>query len=596
MENYEFYGRPWYQSYEVCKDFFAGEYPGDKYGEKAEKKIAHMVRFGVKHFIDLTDKADHLNPYDHLLPEDVTYTRFPITDVSVPDSVEKVHELLKRIDSYRSQYGTKIYLHCWGGVGRTGTIVACYFALHSSNPSVEESLAFLRKRFSKMPKSSHRITPETAEQVAFIGKYVEYVKRVKAEEKCELVHDSIRGCLMAGAMGDALGYTVEFMSRNYILSKYGSDGITLFELDNKGKALISDDTQMTLFTANGLLKGTTQCSLHGGGSPHKYVNGAYLDWYYTQTGNKKWLSYDDHYTWLRDLPEMDARRAPGTTCLSACESLCHDKPVDNYSKGCGGIMRVAPIGLLEAACDSKGWLPSTSWKDLAEKGGYAAEVTHCHPLGFLPAALFAVLIRKLTLLPAYDAVARMEELVHETIAVLDDIYLDESDDELLYKKYSKEKTLLRELCNRAIRLSHSNLSDAEAIRQLGEGWVADEAWAIALYCSMRHIDSVKDAIIASVNHDGDSDSTGSITGNIMGAIYGYKAIKEQNLFCPEGHDLEDTLELSEIILTLADDLNSVCLIGDYVPIDTPETQQWHERYCEQKPAGIGDCKLSEPWN
>lgn len=75
------------------------------------------------------------------------------------------------------------------------------------------------------------------------------------EDAVSRVRDSIRGCLMAGAAGDALGYPVEFMSRHAILARFGSRGITRFELDRKGKALVSDDTQMTLFTANGMLMG-----------------------------------------------------------------------------------------------------------------------------------------------------------------------------------------------------------------------------------------------------------------------------------------------------------------------------------------------------
>lgn len=67
------------------------------------------------------------------------------------------------------------------------------------------------------------------------------------------LQDRIRGSLIGGALGDALGYPVEFMSRKQISAKYGSKGITAFDLASNGKAVISDDTQMTLFTANGLL-------------------------------------------------------------------------------------------------------------------------------------------------------------------------------------------------------------------------------------------------------------------------------------------------------------------------------------------------------
>lgn len=100
---------------------------------------------------------------------------------------------------------------------------------------------------------------------------------------------------------------------------------------------------------------------------------------------------------------------------------------------------------------------------------------------------------------------------------------------------------------------------------------------------------MRDALIAAVNHSGDSDSTGSITGNIMGAIYGYEAIKRERLFCPEGREFEETIELANIILALADDLYSCWSILNfegYVPPKTPEMQQWCARYCEMKPKGI----------
>ena len=96
--------------------------------------------------------------------------------------------------------------------------------------------------------------------------------------------NKIRGCLFGGAVGDALGYPVEFMSEKAIFSRYGDKGIQEYELDPvSGKALISDDTQMTLFTANGLLVGDTRGHTWGvQGPPHSYVHKAYLDWMWTQ--------------------------------------------------------------------------------------------------------------------------------------------------------------------------------------------------------------------------------------------------------------------------------------------------------------------------
>ena len=583
--------RPLYQSYYLgTRNIFAGEYPGDKNGEKAQGKIDQMVHFGVRHFIDLTEEGE-LRPYSHLLPKDCTYTRFPIRDVNVPDSVESVARLIGHIQELSKRDDGYVYIHCWGGVGRTGTIVGCYLAedlkktSYKYNQSIkndeltESVMRKLRNSFSHMPKSSRRVTPETKEQEIFIKKYIESLDEREQKRK-ERVRDCIRGCLMAAAAGDALGYPVEFMGRNSILAQYGNKGITQFELDCSGKALVSDDTQMTLFTANGMLMGLTRGYMRGiGGEPENYVDGAYIDWYYTQTGRKKpaFGDMDFHYTWLRDLPELAYRRAPGTTCMSACECLLeHERPKNN-SKGCGGIMRVAPMGLLDAAyqvMNDRGLYPT---KRLAEAGAKIAQTTHLHPLGYLPAALMTLLISRIVSLSPEEVKVSIYQIVQDGLDVMMEMEADE---------HFCDKEYLRKLTRKAVELAKSDVPDAEAIRQLGEGWTAEEAWAISLYCSLRHIDSMKDAIIAAVNHDGDSDSTGSITGNIMGAIYGYEAITRQRLFCPEGKRFEDTIELHNIILALADDLYTGCIISEYDPIETPEKKQWYARYCEMKPVGI----------
>lgn len=413
----------------------------------------------------------------------------------------------------------------------------------------------------------------------FAGEYPGDKYGEKEEERKRRVKDCIRGSLMAGAAGDALGYPVEFMSRNAILARYGDKGITEFKLDSDGKALVSDDTQMTLFTANGMLMGLTRGYMRGiGGDPKDYVDGAYIDWYYTQTVNKKSERDDFHYTWLRDLPELAHRRAPGITCLNACESLLAHRDVENNSKGCGGIMRVAPMGLLDASfkeSGGSGFYYKTVY--LAEAGAHIARVTHLHPLGYLPAALMTLLLSRIVPLTPDEVKESIIDIINDGLDVMMNMYGND---------YAKYKEYLRTLTLKAVNLAYSNISDIQAIMQLGEGWTAEEAWAISLYCVIRHIDNMKEAIIAAVNHDGDSDSTGSITGNIMGAIYGYEAIKRERLFCPYGKKFEDTIELHNIILAIADDLYTGCIISEYDPIDTPEKKQWYARYCEMKPVGI----------
>lgn len=477
------------------------------------------------------------------------------------------------------------------GCMATSIAYACQFNLISSHTNIPEDV--VAKCRELLPKELLEINDRFEAFVTrplyqsyylstrniFAGEYPSDKYGEKEEERKRRVKDCIRGSLMAGAAGDAIGYPVEFMSRNAILARYGDKGITEFKLDSDGKALVSDDTQMTLFTANGMLMGLTRGYMRGiGGDPKDYVDGAYIDWYYTQTVNKKSERDDFHYTWLRDLPELVHRRAPGITCLNACESLLAHRDVENNSKGCGGIMRVAPMGLLDASfkeSGGSGFYYKTVY--LAEAGAHIARVTHLHPLGYLPAALMTLLLSRIVPLTPDEVKESIIDIINDGLDVMMNMYSND---------YAKYKEYLRALTLKAVNLAHSNISDIQAIMQLGEGWTAEEAWAISLYCVIRHVDNMKEAIIAAVNHDGDSDSTGSITGNIMGAIYGYEAIKRERLFCPYGKKFEDTIELHNIILAIADDLYTGCIISEYDPIDTPEKKQWYARYCEMKPVGI----------
>ena len=201
------------------------------------------------------------------------------------------------------------------------------------------------------------------------------------------LQDRIRGSLIGGAIGDALGYPVEFIySFGEIQKRYGERGITrldtkqhwLEEAEQAGKAVVSDDTQMTLFTANGLLNAKKQ------GILLKYgICSAYIEWYLTQIG-KKSPKYKD--CWISNVPELNHRRAPGNTCMSSLDDIYRGKEPMNNSKGCGGVMRVAPIPLYAAVQDRM------SIEEADHLAGDAAEITHLHPLGYISAALVAHII------------------------------------------------------------------------------------------------------------------------------------------------------------------------------------------------------------
>ena len=343
------------------------------------------------------------------------------------------------------------------------------------------------------------------------------------------LQDRIRGSLIGGAVGDALGYPVEFIySFEEIQKRYGERGITrldtrqhwLEDADQVGKAVVSDDTQMTLFTANGLLNAKRQKS------NMKYgICRAYIEWYLTQVG--KWSNkYKD--CWIARIPELNKRRAPGNTCMSSLYAIYSGREPMNNSKGCGGVMRIAPIPLY-AAVDNR-----MDISDADKLAGDAAKITHQHPLGFISAALMSHVIYRLAL----DVEPTQDSMKH---------YIMEGVSEMrrLYNAYHNEVERMAELAERAIFLLENGKTDLENIGHLGEGWTGEEALAIALFCALKHFDSFEEAMIAAVNHGGDSDSTGAVTGNILGAAIGYEAI-------PQFY--KDDLEMHDLILHMADDL------------------------------------------
>ncbi len=345
--------------------------------------------------------------------------------------------------------------------------------------------------------------------------------------------DRFRGCLVGGAAGDALGYAVEFMTASEILSRYGPEGIQEYDLED-GLARISDDTQMTLFTAAGLLYGKTRMMNRGiGGPPQSYVRASYQDWLETQTVPYPGSKDACHCTWLMNVPELYARRAPGMTCLSALRAGGHgtlDRPV-NSSKGCGGVMRAAPVGLY--FCDRKIWIGESD-KAAAE----TAAVTHGHELGWLPAAGLAHIVRL-----AAEQNFSVAQAVDNCIRAMPQIF---------YRCTHMDEFVA--ILEKAADLAGGSGSDMENIHSIGGGWTGEEALAIAVYCALRYSDDFDAALVASVNHSGDSDSTGSITGNILGAAIGYEALPEK---------YRTSLELLDVILEIADDLHHDCQISEY---------------------------------
>lgn len=362
--------------------------------------------------------------------------------------------------------------------------------------------------------------------------------------------DVIRGSLFGGAMGDALGYPVEFLQREKILQQFGNNGISGYVLNDKGLAEISDDTQMTLFTATGILLGITRGKLRGIMGPlESYIWKSYTNWCEMQMGlNPEGVQ---RFSWLLDVPEMGENRAPGTTCVHAImkqRSGSVENPL-NDSKGCGGIMRIAPIALyFNRTGDNNGM------QKVFIAASEVAALTHGHELGWLSSGMAACIINQV----AYKKVT-VEEAARSAIRFVKEYYSD--------RKHSKE---LISIVERALLLAKTAADDMENIRSLGEGWVAEETLAIAIYCSVKYQDDFSKALCAAVNHDGDSDSTGAVTGNILGAYLGYEKIPKR---------WKENLECADIIDEAAVDLCHGCIMSEY---STYKDSEWEMKYIRCK--------------
>ena len=336
--------------------------------------------------------------------------------------------------------------------------------------------------------------------------------------------NKIRGCLIGGAVGDALGYQIEFARgiKDKQVKRFKDD-----------VGIISDDTQMTLFTATALLWAQTQKLIGNENvSLRESMHSAYLDWLDTQRGTLAHKSI----SWIKAIPELNRLRAPGNTCLSSLSSGKIGSTVQplNHSNGCGTIMRIAPCAMFADNPDHAGIIAVD-----------CSVITHGHVLSWMPSYVCAHMIKAMmdgnddirdALNRALNGLRSRASLFKENIP--------------MFRKNSLGAFL--DLVGSAIDLSKKDMRDTDAIRMLGEGWTADEAFAIAIYSCLKYQDSFENSVVCAVNHDGDSDSTGAIAGNIMGALLGYQDIPSY---------YKDNVELNEVIVEIADDIATISSKG-----------------------------------
>lgn len=298
--------------------------------------------------------------------------------------------------------------------------------------------------------------------------------------------DSIAAILFGAAIGDALGWPVEFTSLEDIKAQYGPAGIE----DLPDPALITDDTQMTIALANGLLDAGVSADLD---TRMQAVGRRFAEW--------RRLQDDPQYS-----------RAPGTASMAgsarfaAGASWYESGGLD--SKGCGAAMRVAPIGYLYQ------WDP----EQLDAVARSTAMITHRHPTAIASAVGAAAAVRF-----ALDGV-QVTDLVRAV--------------------YEATLGISDEFSDTLLKVGHVGgwVDEEAAMRHIGAGWVGDQAVALALYCVMRYPDDYVGCIRRGANLTGDSDSVASIAGGISAARLGMEAIPAE---------WRDRIEWRDLLLDLA---------------------------------------------
>jgi ADP-ribosylglycohydrolase len=333
------------------------------------------------------------------------------------------------------------------------------------------------------------------------------------------VRDRIEAMLLGGAIGDALGAGLEFLGAHEVQRLVGPAGPTTFLPAYGRSGAITDDTQMTLFTAEGLIRARVRAELKGICNLPSVVRYAYVRLLSTQGiephPSDQGCGSAWRNGWLLAQPELHARRAPGRTCIAGLldgriGTLA--EPL-NTSKGCGTVMRVAPVAVLHLA-----------GVDAFAVGCETAALTHGHATAILAAGALA-----LTLGYVLEGAS-----LHTA--------LDLSRARLRGERGHEETE--RALAAAVALAASPTPPSMHAVASLGPGWVAEEALSVAVYCALVAPDPLAGLRLA-VTHGGDSDSTGAIAGHLLGALHGSARLPA---------DLVRDVEARDVIRQVAHDL------------------------------------------
>lgn len=304
------------------------------------------------------------------------------------------------------------------------------------------------------------------------------------------IKSRFQGCMLGMAIGDSLGYQVEFVQSKKDILAITDGGVK----DLTDPALFSDDTQMNICVAHALIDSE--------GDHDRFMDSLcryFLGWYKTQ------------------VPGSPDRRDPGESCLAGCRNLdagasWETSGVD--SKGCGAAMRTAPIGLYW----NEDLLQTIEW------GRDSSIPTHNNPTAMASAAAVSMM----ALLAVNDVPvglwAHEIKLPLSGVCCLPGVH----DYSVVPTSEPPKKDEFMDVVSMAAECASRQMDPWKVMTDdyLGEGWTAHSAVASALFCAMTNPD-FEGAVLTAANTVGDSDSIACITGALVGARLGIESIPER---------------------------------------------------------------------
>ena len=463
---------------------------GAPWARDLETDIRAIRDWGARHVVTLLELSEMATLGVEALGEEVqkhglAWHPLPIPDQFAPDD-RSAWEALSPLLHQALDAGEDVLVHCRGGLGRAGTVAA--LLLIERGDSADDAIARVR--------AARRGAIETEAQEAFLQ-----ARATVPDHRTQAIRAALFGC----AVGDALGVDVEFRSLADIRRKY-PHGIDALPPHDGRAGAISDDTQMMLFTAEALCRAIIRQTDRGICHTSSVIGHGLMRWLVTQ-GDQPARSVCD--VGLVADKRLHRRRAPGMTCLSALRAMQDfSDPARNDSKGCGTIMRVAPVAFAGHP------------DEITALARESSALTHGHPTGQDAAVAWALILHSL-----------LQGIDLETAAR--DAAMAQGDE-------------TRAAIARALEAPRDGR--AETVETLGGGWTAEEALSIALYACLCAPDPETGWRIA-VTHSGDSDSTGAIAGAALGLLYP-KAVMSHPWRCEiEAADLIDRVACDLAYLT-----------------------------------------------